>query len=379
MAVFAASGSPIPLYERYRSADGLTTLDLSIAAVSYFLAVMLALVVFGRLSNHLGRRTVSLAAVALAAAGCLTLLHVGSLTVLVAGRILHGLACGLGSSALASYIVDLAPRPRWVAAATAAGAPLIGLTLGALGAGALAQYGPAPQQTPYVAVAVLLAICALLLLSSPEPVGLRPGALASLRPHVAIPLTVRSLLPAAISVFCATWALGGFFQAFSPTICAQSFGTTNTLVAAAVFASFMAPYALGGPLTARLSTLAAQRAGIVVFALATIGIVIGLHTGTVVTVIACGVVASIAQGAAFTGSMRGLLARTSPAERAGLMSTVYLFSYTGAAVPSLISGRLSTTLPLDQIALGYAGLAIIAVILVFGFTRAARIGAPHTQ
>lgn len=62
VAIFAASGSPIPLYERYRAQDGLTTTDLSIAAVSYFVAVMVSLVVFGRLSDHLSRRAVALIA-----------------------------------------------------------------------------------------------------------------------------------------------------------------------------------------------------------------------------------------------------------------------------------------------------------------------------
>jgi len=54
------SGAPIPLYERYRHADGLTTADLSLAAVAYFAAVMATLLVLGR-SNHLGRRAVSIA------------------------------------------------------------------------------------------------------------------------------------------------------------------------------------------------------------------------------------------------------------------------------------------------------------------------------
>jgi MFS family permease len=373
VAVFAASGAPIPLYERYRAANGLSTGDLSIAAVSYFVAVMLALVVFGRLSDHLGRRPVSIIAVILAAAGCLSLLDVTSLAVLVPGRILQGLACGLGSSAVAAYIIDLAPeRPRWLAATTAAGAPLIGLTIGAVGSGALAEYGPAPEQTPYLAATLLLAVCAVLLLASPEAVTRRPGAPSSLRPHVHLPQAIRPLLPAAIAVFYGTWALGGFYQAFSPTISAENLGTRNTLVAGIVFASFMAPYAFGGPLTGRLAPLTAQRAGITVFALAVVGIVLGLHTGTVITVIVCGIIAGAAQGAAFTGSMRALLARTSTAHRAGLMSTVYLFSYGGAAVPSLISGRLAAFLALDQISLGYAALAVIAAIIVLVFSRPGR-------
>lgn len=68
VAVFAASASPIPLYELYRRSDGLSHADLSLTAVAYFVAVMAALVVLGRLSNHVGRRPVALAALVVTAA-----------------------------------------------------------------------------------------------------------------------------------------------------------------------------------------------------------------------------------------------------------------------------------------------------------------------
>jgi MFS family permease len=96
VAVFTTSSAPIPIYERDRGADGLSIGDLSIAAVSWFVAIMLALVVFGRLSDHPGRRPVSIIAVVLAAAECLSLLDVTSRAVLVPGRILRGLPSGLG-------------------------------------------------------------------------------------------------------------------------------------------------------------------------------------------------------------------------------------------------------------------------------------------
>ncbi|OZF07758.1 hypothetical protein CH300_04895 [Rhodococcus sp. 15-1154-1] len=371
VAVFAASGAPIPLYERYRDAEGLSTQDLSLAAVAYFVAVLVALVVMGRLSNYLGRRVVALAAVVFAAIGSLTLLDVSNLGVLLTGRVFHGVACGLASSALTTYVIDTAPdRPRWLAAGAAAGAPVSGLTIGALGTGALAQYAPAPLVTTYALDAGLLAVCALLLLFAHDPVERRAGALMSLRPRVSIPAAVRPLLPGAVAVFGATWALGGFYQAFSPTIATRDLGTTNTLVAAVVFASFMAPYALGGPLTARLAPPVAQRAGIVVFAVAVVGIASSLLAGSTVGVISFGVIAGAAQGVTFTGSVRTLLAGTSVGERAGLMSAVYLFSYCGAAVPSLVSGRLSSIVGLPLIAFGYAAFAALAAVITVRTSRA---------
>lgn len=60
-----------------------------------------------------------------------------------------------------------------------------------------------------------------------------------------MPHAIRTLLPAAIAVFCGSWTLGGFHRAYSPTISAESLGTSSTFVAGIVFASFIAPYAFG--------------------------------------------------------------------------------------------------------------------------------------
>jgi hypothetical protein len=43
VAVFAASASPIPLYEIYHRTSGVTKADLSLTAVSYFVAAVVGL------------------------------------------------------------------------------------------------------------------------------------------------------------------------------------------------------------------------------------------------------------------------------------------------------------------------------------------------
>jgi MFS family permease len=246
VAVFAASASPIPLYELYRRTDGLSHADLSLTAVAYFVAVMAALVVLGRLSNHVGRRPVALAALVVTAVGTLVLTQVHSVGPLIAGRMLQGIGCGLASSALAAFIVDSAPTsPSWMPSAVTTGSPMVGLTVGALGSGALAECGPAPRTLVYLVAAGVLVACMALIVAASETVARAPGALAALRPQVRVPAAARGLLPAASATFVATWALGGFYQAFGPSVAADQLGTTNTLIAAVIFASLMAPSAIG--------------------------------------------------------------------------------------------------------------------------------------
>jgi hypothetical protein len=186
---------------------------------------------------------------------------------------------------------------------------------------------------------------------------------------VRVPATARRLLPVASCIFVATWALGGFYQAFGPTVSADQLGTTNALIAATVFASLMAPSAIGAPLAGRVTPARAQRLDMVVFCLAVAVIHTSLRLGAVVLFLLASALAGAAQGSTFAGSMRALLAETGPAERAGLLSAVYMISYSGAAIPGLVAGRLSQTLSLFEIALGYGALAALACMVTLVAAR----------
>jgi MFS family permease len=377
VAVFAASASPIPLYQLYRRADGLTDADLSLTTVGYFVAIMVALVVLGRLSNHLGRRPVSLLALALTATGTLVLTQVHSAAPLIAGRMLQGIGCGLASSALAAFVVDSASvSPKWLASAITTGSPMVGLTLGAFASGALAEYGPAPRTLAYLLAAGALAACAALILLARETVTRVPGAIPALRPRVSVPPAARPLLPIATATFVATWALGGFYQAFGPSVAADQLETTNTLIVAVLFAAFVAPSAIGATLAGRTTPGRAQRIGMVVFFAAVAAILVSLHGGAVVPFLIASAVAGAAQGSTFAAGMRSLLAHARPAERAGVLSTIYLLAYAGAAVPGLIAGQLSRTFTLFDIALGYGALAAIACVITLAPARQPRTTGP---
>ncbi|MBA2869420.1 MFS transporter [Methanococcus maripaludis] len=69
--VFASSSAPIPLLNTYLKTLDLTSGDLSMTAVTYFVGCVLSLLVFARVSNHLGRRPVALATLGIAVIGCI--------------------------------------------------------------------------------------------------------------------------------------------------------------------------------------------------------------------------------------------------------------------------------------------------------------------
>jgi hypothetical protein len=57
------------------------------------------------------------------------------------------------------------------------------------------------------------------------------------------------------------------------------------------------------------------------------------------------------------------------ADRAPIFSVIYLICYSAAAFPSLLSGQLSSTFSLPQIALRYGGLALLTTLFTIAAAR----------
>jgi MFS family permease len=363
VALFAAVGSTIPLFNIYRADEGFTNVGISLTVVAYSGATLATLLVLGRLSNHVGRRPTSIASLGLVLLGCLVLLEVHSIGILIAGRLLMGLGAGLGGSSLTSYIVDTAPmRPAWLASVASSQTVMLGLAIGAVGSGALVQFGPWPRDLIYLADAGLLILSAALVAISPETVIRTPAAWRSLRPRVRVPAHARKLLPAAAAVLLATWATGAFYQAFVPALVKGQLHSHSPLVIGLVFAAYMGSSALGAPLSGRLTSASAQRSGMATFLVGWVGVVVSVATGTLVLFIAATIVAGASQGIAISAATRGLLYGSTLADRAPIFSAIYLLSYCGAAIPALVSGELSNTFSLPQITLAYGALALIATL-----------------
>jgi MFS family permease len=358
---FAANAAPVPLYNVYRSQDGLTNGAVSLAVVAYSFGTIAALLLLGRLSNYWGRRRTANASVVLTVLGCLMLLEVHSTGSLVAGRLLMGVGSGVASTSLTAYIVDTAPsRPAWLASVASSQGPMFGLAVGAVGSGALVEVGPWPRQLVYAVIVVLLVVTAMLIAVSPETVTPKAGAWRSLRPQVGLPARVTHLLPTAAAVFLATWATGSFYQALVPALVEDQLHTTSPLTIGLVFTAYMAASAFGAPLGGRFTPSTAQRIGMLAFLVAMAGIITAVTSGRLPLFIASTILAGASQGVAISATVRGLLFGSTLGDRAPIFSVIYLLSYSGAAFPSLIAGALSDTVSLPTIALGYGGLTLAA-------------------
>jgi MFS family permease len=182
---FSASGAaPTPLYHEYQEHFGLPAFMITIIFAAYVLCLLLALLTVGSLSDYIGRRPPILAALTLNVLAMILFMTAGSASSLIVARAMQGFATGLAITTLAAIILDTDKERAPILNSFTAFA---GLSAGALGAGALVTFAPAPEQLVFVVLLVLSVVEAAILWFMPETATTKPGALASLRPRVHVP------------------------------------------------------------------------------------------------------------------------------------------------------------------------------------------------
>lgn len=367
VVVCAAAGVPAPLYVVYQQADGVSTVALTGAFAIYILPLLAALLCCGSLSDHLGRRWVSVPALLVGAAGCLVLATVDSAAPLIIGRAVQGLSVGLALSALGAFVVDLEPPSRpGLAGTITSGAPPGGIAIGALASGAAVQF--APERAPVVSFLVtagLLTVAAVAVALLPETITRRPtvraDALRSLLPVVRVPADARAVFPMVCLLVAATYVLGGFTQALAPSLSVSVLGRHDLFSGALA----VAVYHLAGPVAGlaanRLPATRALVGGAVVLVVGVAGFVTAVAVGSFAAYLGAAVVGGAGFGVAFAGAMRVLLDRSPAGVHAGTLAAVYLFCYLAAAVSSLLAGVAVEIWGLTSVALVLFGLVIAMV------------------
>src|SRR3954454_6340515 len=142
--VLAASGAPSPLYRVYQERFGFSSGVLTTIFGVYAFALLVALLVVGALSDHVGRRPVLAGALVLQAGAIVLFLLAGGVGWLLASRVVQGLATGAMTGTLGAALLDFQRSARPLGALVNSASPGLGLSLGAVGAGLLVEYVPAP-------------------------------------------------------------------------------------------------------------------------------------------------------------------------------------------------------------------------------------------
>ncbi len=357
---FSASGAaPTPLYHQYQEHFGLTPFMITIIFAAYVFALLFALLTVGSLSDYTGRRPVVLSALAANILAMIVFMTANSAAALVVAGTIQGFANGVAITTLAATILDTDKQRAAVLNSVTAFA---GLSAGTLGAGALVTFAPAPEQLVFMVLMVLSAIEAAILWFMPETSAPKPGALASLLPHIHVPRVARATFAAITPVNFASWSLGGFYFSLMPSVVRSATGTTLPIVGGLVVAALTISGAIAVVILRKLPTERILIIGIVTL---TIGVMItlgGIQLQNVAIMLFGTLFGGIGFGTVFSGTLRMVLSNAQAGDRAGLLSAYFVEGYLAFSIPALAAGFLAPVIGLGRTADFYgAGVILLAI------------------
>ena len=366
MTFSACGAAPTPLYQQYQETLGLTPFMLTVIFAAYVLSLLMALLTVGSLSDHIGRRPAILAALSLNVVAMVMFITADSTFALVTARMAQGFATGLATTTLGATILDTDRSRGPVLNSITAFA---GLTVGSIGAAALVTFAPDPGQLVYFVLLVLTAIEALVLWYMPETAEPRPGAFASLRPHVNVPVQARRALALLTPVNVASWSLGGFYFSLMPSLVRAATGATRPIVGGLVVAALTFSAVLAVAFSRGISANRMLLGGIPSLALGVAITLAGVQTRSVELILLGTVVSGLGFGATFSGTMRTVMPLAKPDERAGLLSAFYVEGYLAFSLPAVLTGLAAPAVGLALAADVYGVSVIVLAVASLFATR----------
>lgn len=336
----AGTTAPTPLYPLYGEEFGFTPFTVTVVFAVYALGVVLGLLVFGRLSDQVGRRPVLIAATLLSVCAAVVFLFAENVGAMLVARVVSGLSAALVTGAATASLAErLGPHARVKPATVALFANMGGLACGTLLAGILADVAPSPLRTPWVVMLALAAIGMLGVVVNGESSAHRSGFSPQFQP-LHVPGEIRSdflrSAMAAGSGFAVLGVLTAVTGLFLGTVLHES---SHALTGLVVFVAFGCT-ALGQLLVRALKPATALPAACVGLIVAAGLIALSMATGTLAPLLAGAAVNGLATGIAVGHGIGCITTRSAPEHRGASVSTFFAILYSMLAVPAIGVGVL---------------------------------------
>ncbi|MER8830860.1 MFS transporter [Mesorhizobium sp. M0938] len=367
--LFAGSTVLTPLYVIYKQAFGFSQITLTLVYAVYVVGNLAALLMFGRLSDVIGRRPAALAAMIVAGVSALFFLFAENVAWLDIARILSGLGIGVGAGTGTAWLAELvAAEDKSRAAIIATSTNFLGLGLGAVTAGLLAEYAPWPLRLTFAVYLAVLAVVTVLVWRTRETIS-QPGKLAdvSMQPRLSVPGEIRTGFVAPAVTGFGAMALVGFYAALAPSILAQQLHITNHAEAGALFFELAIVAAVTILATTRLSSRSTMLAALVLM-IPTVALIVAAQVFASMAIMTaatafCGVAAALG----YRGGLQ-VVNQIAPADRrAEVVSAFFICCFCGNALPVIGIGILSTVTSPATASLAFAGMITLFSLVALAF------------
>ncbi|MCU1688917.1 MAG: major facilitator superfamily 1 [Pseudonocardiales bacterium] len=357
-----AGGAPSPLYSIYQKEIGFSAGTLTVIFAIYAIALLVALMIIGSLSDYIGRRPVLVAALLLEAVSMALFLPAHSVWMLLIARSVQGVATGAGVATFSAALIDTARPGTKVAAIVNSTFPSFGLGVGALAAGAAIKWSDRPADTVFLVLAIAFVLLAGLALLLPETGPVRPGALGALRPTIAVPPNVRGPLILFTPTLIAIWAVGGLFLSLGASLGTVVFGLSGPFGGASVIAAMTFSGSIAVLILRARPASVATGAGSTGLILGPALLLLALATTSTPVFLVGVVITGVGFGGTFFGVIQTIGALVEPAQRAGVFAIVFTINYLAFSLPAVGAGVASQHFGLRGTVEVYAVLVMLLTL-----------------
>jgi MFS family permease len=378
--IFVLSTLPTPLYESYRQAFGFSEITLTLIYAAYVVGTVTTMFFLGRLSDEIGRRPVVLVSLLLATLSTVLFLLARSTVWLLAGRITSGLGIALASGAATAWILELHPRKDEAAGTQIAlAANTLGLAIGPLAAGVLAEFAPAPLRLSYLLFLPLVLAAAVPVWLSEETIERpTPLARASLRPRLGVPKEIRGeFVTPAIAAFV-TFAVLGFYSALLPSVVSRSLHDSSRALSGGVVAELFLVGVVTIATWPRIDPRTGMLIGLVLL-IPGVGLLVAAEAvHSMVLLWVSTTIAGVASGLGYRFGLQRVNEVTPEDRRSEVISSYLIVCYAGVSLPVIGVGVLaSVTDPLLADTVFGGLIVLLALAALVGEARHPRRAEPR--
>ncbi|MGJ0118523.1 MFS transporter [Williamsia sp. MIQD14] len=360
------------------------TAHYSAATVTLFLGIYVAglapaLVIAGAVSDHGGRRGPMSCAVlfGVAASALLALGELGSLPICL-GRLFAGMSVGTAMAVGTSWLKELSQGrfdPSADAGAGARRASLaftLGSALGALVAGSIAQWGPVPEELPYL-IHIVVAVPFLLLVRRPPETVFAGAVRQPLRARMTVS-SMRNRRFLRVVLVCGPWlfAACALSYGYLPVLLADATGGLGLAYATLLSVVALTSGALVQPLATRIDSPTSARGIVVSMATLAVGLVVmiaAVETGQVVVGVAAAVVFGMGFGIGLVSGLREVQRIAPASDLARLTGIFYAVAYLGFVIPTILAALTPPFTTLFLLGVLLAALVVSTAVVVASYRR----------
>jgi MFS family permease len=374
------SAAPSITYPLYAREWGLTPAVTTAIFAVYPMVLVVALAVFGNISDYIGRRAAMVIGLSASLLGVVLFAIAPTVAWLFIGRGFIGLGVALSLSPATAAMVELSPpEKRKRAGAITTASTAAGLGIATLLGGALIEYAPFPTHLNFWALAAVIMV--VLVAAWFLPRHSTAEAAGRWRPRVVtVPTGIRRQFALGAIAVSTAYLVGAVVLSLGADVAQNLIGSGNALVNGATISLNALAIGVAAVVARNVRPATMVCGGGIAAFIGMATLVLSSIEHSIVLFLAAAIVTGIGYSLLFAGGL-GVVSAHAPAHhRAATLSAVYLVSYFFQGVSAVFLGSLAT-----RSGLGFAievGAGIIGVFSLAAIVLALTVGrrtSPATQ